>query len=138
MATPGITNTPSAASTSATAASDPSSAMANQADFLKLLSAQLQNQDPLNPVSNSDFTAQLAQFSTLSGVQQLNTSTQQMLALQQISQGASLVGKSVTYNDANNNPASGTVGAVDFQNNQLLLQIGGKSVPSSNLTSIQS
>ena len=137
MATSGIANIPNAASSSATDPSGASSATVNQADFLKLLTAQLRNQDPLNPVSNSDFTAQLAQFSTLSGVQQLNTSTQQMLALQQISQGATLVGKSVTYNDANNNPARGTVDAVDFQNNQLLLRVGGKNIPSSNLTSIQ-
>jgi flagellar basal-body rod modification protein FlgD len=136
MATSGVTNTPGAAP----AAADPTgatSALVNQADFLKLLTAQLQNQDPLNPVSNADFTAQLAQFSTLSGVQQLNTSTQQMLALQQVSQGATLVGKSVTYNDANNNPAKGTVDSVDFRNNQLLLRIGGKSVSSTDLTSIR-
>jgi flagellar basal-body rod modification protein FlgD len=135
MATSGITNTPGAAP-----AADPtgaSSALVNQADFLKLLTAQLRNQDPLNPVSNAEFTSQLAQFSTLSGVQQLNTSTQQMLALQQVSQGATLVGKSVTYNDANNNPAKGTVDSVDFRNNQLLLQIGGKSVSSTDLTSIR-
>jgi flagellar basal-body rod modification protein FlgD len=136
MATSGITNN----TTTAQAAADPTgatSSIGNQADFLKLLSAQLQNQDPLNPVSDTDFSSQLAQFSTLSGVQQLNTSTAQMVALQQVTQGVSLVGKSVSYNDANNKPATGTVNSVDFQNNQLLLQIGGASVPSSNLTGIQ-
>ena len=83
MATSSITNSLSGASSASAGAKDAPSSLVSQDDFLKLLTAQLKNQDPLNPVSNSDFTAQLAQFSTLSGVQQLNTSTQQMLALQQ-------------------------------------------------------
>lgn len=41
--------------------------------FLKLLVTQLQNQDPLNPMENSEFVAQLAQFSSLEGIQNLNT-----------------------------------------------------------------
>ena len=136
MATNSITNSLSSATQSVTSSQKASSSLVNQDDFLKLLTAQLKNQDPLNPVSNSDFTAQLAQFSTLSGVQQLNTSTQQMLALQQISQGASLVGKSVIYSDANNAPARGTVDAVNLQGGQLLLQIGGNNVSSDRLSSI--
>jgi flagellar basal-body rod modification protein FlgD len=44
-----------------------------QNNFLQLLTAQLEKQDPLNPVSPSDFAAELAQFSTATGVQSLNT-----------------------------------------------------------------
>jgi flagellar basal-body rod modification protein FlgD len=44
-----------------------------QADFLKLMTAQLQAQDPTNPVDNSQFVSQMAQFSTLSATQQLDT-----------------------------------------------------------------
>src|SRR5476651_979140 len=43
-------------------------------DFLQLLVTQLQNQDPTNPQDNSAFVAQLAQFSSLQGIQTLNTS----------------------------------------------------------------
>ena len=137
-ATSSITNSLSGASSASAGAKDAPSSLVSQDDFLKLLTAQLKNQDPLNPVSNSDFTAQLAQFSTLSGVQQLNTSTQQMLALQQISQGASLVGKKVIYSDAANQAARGTVDAVNFQDGKLLVQIGGTNVPSDRLRSILS
>lgn len=42
--------------------------------FLKLLVTQLENQDPLNPTDNTEFVAQLAQFSSLEGIQNLNTS----------------------------------------------------------------
>src|SRR5215475_10606505 len=60
------------------ASNSPSSASAasstlNQSDFLKLLTTQLEKQDPLNPQNPSDFAAELAQFSTASGVQALNT-----------------------------------------------------------------
>ena len=45
----------------------------DQADFLRLLTQQLKNQDPTAPVDNAQFVAQLAQFSTVSGIADLNT-----------------------------------------------------------------
>jgi flagellar basal-body rod modification protein FlgD len=45
----------------------------DQADFLALMTAQLKNQDPTKPVDNSEYVAQMAQFSTVSGLQQSNT-----------------------------------------------------------------
>jgi flagellar basal-body rod modification protein FlgD len=63
----------------------------NENNFFQLLTAQLENQDPLNPMSASDFAAELAQFSTAIGVQQLQT-TQTSYGNLQLSQ---LVGKNV-------------------------------------------
>jgi flagellar basal-body rod modification protein FlgD len=48
-----------------------------KADFMKLLIAQMQNQDPLQPMENSDFSAQLAQFSSLEQLQNINASVQE-------------------------------------------------------------
>jgi flagellar basal-body rod modification protein FlgD len=45
----------------------------DQADFLALMTAQLKNQDPTKPVDNSEYVAQMAQFSTVSGLAQSNT-----------------------------------------------------------------
>jgi flagellar basal-body rod modification protein FlgD len=45
----------------------------DQADFLALMTAQLKNQDPTKPVDNSEYVAQMAQFSTVSGIAQSNT-----------------------------------------------------------------
>ena len=45
-----------------------------QSDFLKLMTTQLQNQDPFAPMDNGDFIAQMAQFSTVTGIQEMNAS----------------------------------------------------------------
>lgn len=67
------------------------SATLNQNDFLTLLTTQLQKQNPLNPASPSDLASELAQFSTATGVQNLNTA----LAADSGMQAASLVGRNV-------------------------------------------
>ena len=43
-----------------------------QSDFLKLMTTQLQNQDPFAPMDNGDFIAQMAQFSTVTGIEEVN------------------------------------------------------------------
>lgn len=66
--------------------------------FLKLLVTQLENQDPLNPTDNTEFVAQLAQFSSLEGITNLNTSmdgmSENMTALQNYG-STSLIGRFV-------------------------------------------
>jgi flagellar basal-body rod modification protein FlgD len=67
-------------------------------DFLKLLVTQLQNQDPLNPTDNTEFVAQLAQFSSLEGITNLNTSMEGIssgMAALKNSNSANLIGRSV-------------------------------------------
>ena len=67
-------------------------------EFLNLLVAQLNNQNPLEPQGNGEFIAQLAQFSTVEGVDKLNTSMESMLSGYQSSQAlqaSSLVGRKV-------------------------------------------
>ena len=68
-------------------------------DFLKLLVAQLQNQDPLKPSDPTEFTAQLAQFSSLEQLFAVNTSLEKLAAAQNMS-SLSLIGKEVVAEDA--------------------------------------
>lgn len=70
----------------------------NQADFIELLVAQVKNQDPSKPLDPSQFMNQLAQFSTVNGVQELKTSFDSLagnLTSDQSLRAASLVGRSV-------------------------------------------
>ena len=95
MATTAVAATPNV--TAAASASAP--ANANTEDrFLKLLVAQLQSQDPLNPMDNAQVTSQMAQIQTVSGIDKLNTTVQglntQFAQLQALT-GAALVGHDV-------------------------------------------
>src|SRR6266404_4527590 len=65
-------------------------------DLLRVLLTELTNQDPLKPVDNKDFIAQIAQFASLDSSQQLNQNVQQLLTLQAISQTVGLIGKTVS------------------------------------------
>lgn len=80
-------------------------------DFLKMLVAQLKNQDPLNPMSGTDFATQLAQFSSLEQLTNLNTGITN-LGLYQSSQAnlqaVNLIGKEVTAGKGNGFVADGS------------------------------
>ena len=70
-----------------------------QNDFLKLLVAQMSAQDPLNPQSNTDFAAQMAQFSALQTSQSTQGDMALLQASQQVQQANGLIGRSVTLMD---------------------------------------
>lgn len=65
--------------------------------FIQLMVAQIQYQDPLDPVSQEGTTAQLAQISTVSGIEQLNLQFSELLGAQTLFDGAELVGHNVEY-----------------------------------------
>lgn len=73
--------------------------------FLKLLITQLTNQDPLQPQDDQQFLAQLAQFSTVEGINNLNTS-------QSHTQGADMLGKTISAVVTQNNVQSAVTGKV--------------------------
>ena len=112
------------------------SSQVSQDQFLQLMVAQLKAQDPLTPTTNGEFLAQLAQFSTLSGTEKLNTSFSEMLALQEITQGASLIGKQVTYTNAAGATVGGAVKSAGITNGALTLQVGNDTVQLSQVNGI--
>jgi len=101
-----ITNVSQTASTAAgttSSASLTTKAMGKE-DFLKLLVAQLKNQDPLNPLDSKDFTAQLAQFSSLEQLIGISSELKnQSLSIMTLAhtQAVGLIGKNVTVNGEN-------------------------------------
>lgn len=98
-----------------TAASD---ANASQDRFLKLLVAQLNNQDPMNPMDNAQMTSQMAQINTVTGIQQVNETLKSMAAQftsMQVLQGASMVGRDVMVESKTLSRSAGVAsGAVDL------------------------
>lgn len=76
-------------------ANDPAN---SQDRFLKLLVAQLNNQDPMNPMDNAQMTSQIAQINTVTGIQQLNETVKGLVSqfsAQQMMQGSAMVGRQV-------------------------------------------
>ena len=68
-----------------------------QADYIKLLIAQLQYQNPLEPLDNNEMASQLAQFSQLNNLETMNTNFAEVLEITQRSYANSLLGKNVTF-----------------------------------------
>ncbi len=127
------------ASNSKTASLD--STEAAQDRFLKLLTAQLKNQDPLNPLDNAQMTSQLAQISTVDGITKLNTTMQTMLGNStdaQTFQAAGLVGHSVLVagNDLNlkSGHASGGVNMAGVADNVVVTIKNDHGLPVRTLT----
>lgn len=96
-------------------------------DFLKILMAQLQNQDPLNPMEDKDFVAQMAQFSSLEQITNMTASIEKLVAAQQTSQMIgfeSFMGKEVVWHklseevDEDGNPivstGTGKIASIKF------------------------
>jgi len=102
MSTVGSTSSTSSTSSSdASAAADATTSILGKDDFLKLLMTQMQNQDPLNPTDDTQFVAQLAQFSSVEQMTNMNDTMNQLLVAQASANQtatAQLVGKSVQVN----------------------------------------
>ena len=93
-----------------------------QDDFLKILLAQLTYQDPLKPMDNQEFIAQMAQFSSLEQSQQSNTNLETLLTIQSANQSFSLLNKSVEV-VTNSGSEVGDVTSIRFENGNPLLTV---------------
>jgi flagellar basal-body rod modification protein FlgD len=108
-----------------------------QKDFLNLLVAQLRNQDPLNPLDNEAFVAQLAQFSTVSGISEMNQSLGRLAALaggSARSDAPGWIGRRVAAEDG----TGGTVASVGFAaDGSLVLNLeGGANLPAAAVSTV--
>lgn len=103
------------------AASAPSSSLGLQ-DFVKVLTTQLTYQDPLKPMDNQEFMAQMAQFTALEQTQQLNERMQQSIENQAALQSIGLIGRTVEFSTASGR-SSGTVSALSLQGELPVLSV---------------
>lgn len=104
-------------------------------DFLNLMMKQLQYQDPMDPVSNTEFIAQQAQFSQL---ETTNTMSSNIASNNSITQALSLVGKKVSLTDPDNknNTLSGIVSSASINGKDSSITVNGKSYALSSLKSV--
>jgi len=109
----------------------------NSEDFLKLVVAQFENQDPTNPVSNEDFVLQLSQLTTLEQMQDLTATVSATSPILQLSSSASMMGKLVQFTNPDiGGNETGVVDKVVMKNGKILMEINGLQVPFTNLTQV--
>lgn len=111
-------------------------------DFLKILVAQLGNQDPLKPMDNQEFVTQLAQFTSLQQTQEMNDKLGLLLTAQASQQSIGLLGKTVDV-DTPSGPSSGVVSALSFTSGEPRLTVRTSSgalltaISLANLTAVR-
>ena len=107
--------------------------------FLEMFVAQVQNQDPLAPMEQTQILGQLAQFSQVESLESLNANFDKLLQAELQSQrgqlastGAALVGREVEFNGSK----SGVVDSVRQDSGQVLVQVGGAFIPLADITAV--
>ena len=102
--------------------------------FLKILASELQNQDPTEPVSNTEYVAQLAQFNSLQQMSSLNGSMSKF-------QAYSLIGMEVSYTatDSSGNSLSGTgiAQSVVTNGNDVYVMVDGNKIKLASITKVE-
>jgi flagellar basal-body rod modification protein FlgD len=93
--------------------------------FLKLFVAQLQHQDPMNPMQDSDMMGQMASFSTLEQITNMAVANQTIAASLSSTSAVGLIGRTVTYTDADDQIHTGTVEKVTVTDGKPYVTVGG-------------
>jgi flagellar basal-body rod modification protein FlgD len=106
----------------------------SQNTFLTLLITQLKNQDPMNPQDSSQFVAQLASFSSLEQMTQLNKNITQVLE----NSVTGLIGRMVTVADPNNQSgfSSGVVSGITYYKDGPAVKVNGRDFPLSAIQNV--
>ncbi len=105
--------------------------------FMKLMLAQMRNQDPLEPMGNADFLAQLAQFNALEEMKKLNESFSTLMQSQQMLQASVLIGKQVSGLGADGQTVSGVVSSVRTFGDEITLYVGNAPIPLTSVHSVE-
>ena len=116
---------------STTSNSKTTSSSLGKNEFFKILAAQLQNQDPTSPASNTEFIAQLAQFSSLEQLQTIASSISSMSVMQ----SAGLIGKTAVA-EMDGTSITGKVESILIQDSVSYAVIDGNYIPVSSITQI--
>ena len=108
-----------------------------QEDFLKLLAVQFQSQDPMKPMEDTAFIAQMAQFSALDQSSTLVQQMTQLRANQDIATANSYIGRQVTLDAGDDQLVSGEVTGVDLSDGTARLIVGDYTYPISSVLLVE-
>lgn len=125
-------------STAGSSSEVPSAAQLGQEDFMRILLAQLQFQDPLKPMDNQQFVAQMAQFSALEINRQQSEKVDQLLSMQSVDQSVGIIGRNIEMQTGQGSSLAGKVTAVSFRTGEprLTIDINGSSITDVRLSDV--
>lgn len=105
--------------------------------FLKLLVTQLKHQDPTKPMEDKEFISQMAQFSSLEQMTNLNKEVKSLFQSSQSTQAFSMLGKEIdAYDPVTKKRVSGKVTSVKFDNTDFMLMVGKTEIPMSTVHAV--
>jgi flagellar basal-body rod modification protein FlgD len=105
--------------------------------FLKLLVTELKHQDPTKPMEDKEFIAQMAQFSTLEQMSNMNKEIKNLLGSSRASEAYGILGKEVdSFDTVKKTRVSGVVSSVFYKGEELMLRVGTDEVPMKNIHSV--
>jgi flagellar basal-body rod modification protein FlgD len=137
MATDGVTSSKS--TTSSNTATNSTTSVLGKDDFLKLLVTELKYQDPLSPTDNTQFIAEMAQFSSLEQLQNVNNNLSSLSTLQNLSQvnfAVNLVNHRVIGTDSSGTAVDGTVTNVSVSSGDTSVIVNGSTISMSDIIKI--
>ncbi len=107
-------------------------------DFLRLLTTQIANQDPMEPMKDTEFIAQMASISSVEQMQQFATSFKDFTASHREIAAQAYLGKRVTAHDGEGSPVTGVAQAVEkASGGELLVTIDGQTFPASAISKVE-
>ena len=133
--TPATTATAGTSLTSTAATRTPTKTFDSQM-FLNLLVTQLRNQDPSSPMDSTQMVQQTSQLASMEQLTSLTKTTTDGYSLQMRSAAANILGKSVSYTDADGVPKTGIASAVSFSGDTPVITVGSDTVNFDALTGL--
>jgi flagellar basal-body rod modification protein FlgD len=106
--------------------------------FVKMLIAELQSQDPMNPVNNSEILQQVSQIKQIATDQQLTETLQAVQLGQNVATAGGLLGKTITGLSEKGDQLTGRVDRVTIEDGVPLLHIGEQTIPLKNVSALAS
>jgi flagellar basal-body rod modification protein FlgD len=107
-----------------------------QEDFLKLLTTQMANQDPMKPMEDTEFISQMANFTSLEQTKTMSQTMASLLNSQNTATASSYIGKQVTLRDAAGDSTSGIVSEVRIKEGKPYLVVGDKEYDATTVTKV--
>jgi flagellar basal-body rod modification protein FlgD len=134
------TDNTSQSSNSTSSTTAPLSTGVDYNTFLKLLIAEMKNQDPTNPMDTSQYMSQFAQMSSVEQAMQTNTKLDSLLSSQALSQADGLIGKTISFTDSTGATFTGKVASISINSDGSVatLQDGTKVAVGPGITISQS